>query len=36
MHPAIRRALRQLEAFCVSWPGGAVLIVLWGLFLWWI
>jgi hypothetical protein len=33
---AMRRALHHLEAFCVSWPGGAVLIVLWALFLWWI
>jgi hypothetical protein len=30
------RALHYLETFCVSWPGAAVLVALWALFLWWI
>jgi hypothetical protein len=29
-----RRALHHIETFCLSWPGGAVVVVLWALFLW--
>jgi hypothetical protein len=29
-----RRALHYLAIFCLSWPGAAALLALWGLFLW--